>query len=177
MLGHRCNCVSEQYRLSDHRNQLLLYVRSKNTFCWSISYIYVYHTYHVSWATDDGWEDSSWGVIATEASLHHSGSIVDHEGSYLFLRIRHDCRLLVSVCERTWVILVSSGEKSRTQRELLEIYTLPDGLKLFPPVTFSRKMFCGRPCLAVTLLTLAVGVFDNDRRRVKLSSGTHTSGW
>ena len=43
----------------------------------------------MSWATDDGWEDSSWGVIATEASLDHSGSIVDHEGSYLFLRIRH----------------------------------------------------------------------------------------
>ena len=39
----------------------------------------------MSWATDDGWEDSSWGVIATEASLDHSRTIVDNQRGDIFI--------------------------------------------------------------------------------------------
>ena len=42
----------------------------------------------MSGASDDGWEDRSWGVIAAEASLDHTGSIVYHKGGH-FLIITH----------------------------------------------------------------------------------------
>merc|ERR1711893_75300 len=45
------------------------------------------HTDHdalVSWATNDGGEDSSWGIITGEASLAHAGAIVnDQSGNVL----------------------------------------------------------------------------------------------
>ena len=69
----------------------------------------LYNTYHMSWATYDGWEDSSWGVIATEASLDHSRAIVDHEGSYLIIFTRHVARLI----RWTWQERRSVGDAFR----------------------------------------------------------------
>lgn len=50
----------------------------------------------MSGATHDGGEDSSGSVIAGEASLAHSGAIVDHKGGYIV--VTHcevvGCRLL-----------------------------------------------------------------------------------
>merc|ERR1719436_1426863 len=46
------------------------------------------HTYHdtlVSWASNNGWEDSPWGVITGESSFAHAGAIVNDKSSYVFV--------------------------------------------------------------------------------------------
>jgi hypothetical protein len=46
------------------------------------------HTNHdtlMSWATDDRWEDGTWGVISGKASFAHSGSIVNDKCGNFFV--------------------------------------------------------------------------------------------
>jgi len=55
-----------------------------------ISYIGILltHTHHhtlMSWATNNAGEDSSWGVITSEASFAHSRAIVNHQGGNIFI--------------------------------------------------------------------------------------------
>merc|ERR1719189_733533 len=55
-----------------------------------ISYIGIFltHTYHdtlVSWASNNGWEDSPGGVITGESSFAHAGAIVNDKSSYVFV--------------------------------------------------------------------------------------------
>jgi beta-lactamase class A len=55
-----------------------------------ITYIGVFlsHTDHdtlVSWASNDGWEDSSWGVISGETGFAHAGAIVYNQSGYVFV--------------------------------------------------------------------------------------------
>merc|ERR1712117_65425 len=50
--------------------------------------IFLTHTYHhtlVSRATNNAWEDSSWGVITSEASFAHTRSIVNHQSGNVFI--------------------------------------------------------------------------------------------
>ena len=80
----------------------------------------------MSWATDDGWEDSSWGVIATEASLDHSRAIVDNEGSYIFLRIRHAGLCISPKRSMKLVIRASERVRVRVHRKHPSLYTTLD---------------------------------------------------
>ena len=41
--------------------------------------------YLVSWASNNGGEDSSWGVITSKASFAHTGAIVYDKSSYVFV--------------------------------------------------------------------------------------------
>merc|ERR1712061_507751 len=46
------------------------------------------HTYHdtlVTWASNDGWEDSSWGVITSKASFAHTRAIVYDKSGNVFV--------------------------------------------------------------------------------------------
>merc|ERR1712152_109895 len=46
------------------------------------------HTYHdtlVTWASNNGWEDSSWGVITSKSSFAHAGAIVNDKSGYVFV--------------------------------------------------------------------------------------------
>merc|ERR1719392_660655 len=46
------------------------------------------HTYHdtlVSWASNNGWEDSPGGVITGESSLAHAGAIVNNQSGGIFV--------------------------------------------------------------------------------------------
>merc|ERR1719418_442764 len=46
------------------------------------------HTYHdtlVTWASNNGWEDSSWGVITSKSSFAHAGAIVYDKSGYVFV--------------------------------------------------------------------------------------------
>merc|ERR1711887_287895 len=50
------------------------------------------HTYHdtlVTWASNDGWEDSSWGVITSKASFAHTRAIVYDKSGNVF--VTHLC--------------------------------------------------------------------------------------
>merc|ERR1712051_1030398 len=55
-----------------------------------ITYIGVFlsHTDHdtlVSWASNNRWEDSSWGVISGETGFAHAGAIVYNQSGYVFV--------------------------------------------------------------------------------------------
>merc|ERR1711997_813911 len=55
-----------------------------------ITYIGVFlsHTDHdtlVSWASNNGWEYSSWGVISGETGFAHAGAIVNNQSGYVFV--------------------------------------------------------------------------------------------
>jgi len=55
-----------------------------------ITYIGVFltHTDHdtlVSWASNNGWEDSSWGVITGETGFAHAGAIINNQSGYVFV--------------------------------------------------------------------------------------------
>ena len=41
--------------------------------------------YLVSWASNNGWEDSPGGVITGEPSFAHAGAIVNDKSSYVFV--------------------------------------------------------------------------------------------
>jgi hypothetical protein len=47
------------------------------------------HTDHdtlVSWSSDDGWEDGSWGIVTSETALAKSGSVIDNQvGGFSFV--------------------------------------------------------------------------------------------
>merc|ERR1719209_354427 len=65
-----------------------------------ITYIGVFlsHTDHdtlVSWASNDGWEDSSWSVISSESSFAHAGAIVNNQSGYVFVTHCGLCLLAV----------------------------------------------------------------------------------
>merc|ERR1712002_598499 len=50
------------------------------------------HSHHhslMSRPSNDGWEDSSWSVITSKASLAHSGAIADHQSCNLV--VTHFC--------------------------------------------------------------------------------------
>jgi hypothetical protein len=51
------------------------------------------HTDHdtlVSWSSDDGWEDGSWGIVTSETALAKSGSVIDNQvGGFSFIIRRH----------------------------------------------------------------------------------------
>ena len=65
----------------------------------------------MSWASNNGWEDSSWGVISGETGFAHAGAIVNNQSGYVFVthldlcllavkdstKMRPDCSL-VNVC-------------------------------------------------------------------------------
>ena len=42
-------------------------------------------TYLVPWATNDGGEDSPWGVITGETGLAHAGAIVNDQSGCVFV--------------------------------------------------------------------------------------------
>merc|ERR1719191_1260979 len=52
------------------------------------------HTNHhtqVTWAADDGWEDSAGSVVSGEPGLAHTGTVVAYQGGYIFfLVVTHD---------------------------------------------------------------------------------------
>jgi hypothetical protein len=37
------------------------------------------------WASNNGWEDSSWGVISGETGFAHAGAIVYNQSGYVFV--------------------------------------------------------------------------------------------
>jgi hypothetical protein len=39
----------------------------------------------MSWASNNGWEDSPWGVITGKSSFAHAGAIVYYQSSYVFV--------------------------------------------------------------------------------------------
>merc|ERR1719450_859076 len=39
----------------------------------------------VAWASNNGWEYSSWGIITSESSFAHAGAIVDYQSGYVFV--------------------------------------------------------------------------------------------
>ena len=41
--------------------------------------------YLVTWASNNGGEDSPWGVITSESSFAHAGAIVNDKSSYVFV--------------------------------------------------------------------------------------------
>ena len=41
--------------------------------------------YLVPWASNNGWEDSSWGVISGETGFAHAGAIVYNQSGYVFV--------------------------------------------------------------------------------------------
>merc|ERR1712141_888985 len=46
------------------------------------------HTYHdtlMTWASNNGWEDSSWGVITSKASFAHTRAIVYDKSGNVFV--------------------------------------------------------------------------------------------
>jgi len=56
------------------------------------------HTDHdtlVSWASNNGWEDSSWGVITGETGFAHAGAIVNNQSGYVFVTHLDLCLLAV----------------------------------------------------------------------------------
>merc|ERR1712152_42688 len=60
--------------------------------------IFLTHTDHdtlVSWASNNGWEDSSWGVISSESSFAHAGAIVNNQRGYVFVTHVELCLLAV----------------------------------------------------------------------------------
>ena len=46
----------------------------------------------MSWASNNRWENSSRGIITSETSFAHAGSIINHQGSYFV--ITHVCLLI-----------------------------------------------------------------------------------
>merc|ERR1712242_658441 len=60
--------------------------------------IFLSHTDHdtlVSWASNNGWEDSSWSVISGETGLAHTGAIVNNKSGNVF--VTHDELCLLAV--------------------------------------------------------------------------------
>jgi len=60
--------------------------------------IFLSHTDHdtlVSWASNNGWEDSSWGVITGETGFAHAGAIVNNQSGYVFVTHLDLCLLAV----------------------------------------------------------------------------------
>jgi hypothetical protein len=56
------------------------------------------HTDHdtlVSWASNNGWEDSSWGVITGETGFAHAGAIINNQSGYVFVTHLDLCLLAV----------------------------------------------------------------------------------
>jgi hypothetical protein len=47
----------------------------------------------MTWATDDGWEDGTWGVISSESGLAHTGSVINYEGGN-FIVTHFECFVL-----------------------------------------------------------------------------------
>merc|ERR1719323_1438922 len=50
--------------------------------------IFLAHTNHdtlVTWASNDGGEDSPWGIVSGETSLAHAGAIVDDKSGSIFV--------------------------------------------------------------------------------------------
>merc|ERR1719333_428616 len=46
------------------------------------------HTYHdtlVTWASNNGWEYSSWSIITSKSSFAHAGAIVNDKSGYVFV--------------------------------------------------------------------------------------------
>jgi hypothetical protein len=43
------------------------------------------HDTLVTWTSNNGWEDSPWGVITGETGLAHTGAVVNNERSNFFV--------------------------------------------------------------------------------------------
>ena len=64
---------------------LISYIKSNDNFrrfqilpCRNMNYL-------VTWASNDGWEDSSWGVITSKASFAHTRAIVYDKSGNVFV--------------------------------------------------------------------------------------------
>merc|ERR550539_260513 len=69
-----------------------------------ISYIGIFlsHTDHdtlMSWASNNGWEDSPGGVISSETGFAHAGAIIDYQSGYVFVTHFELCLLAIKDSE------------------------------------------------------------------------------
>ena len=53
----------------------------------------------MSWASNNGWEDSPGGVISGETSFAHAGSIIDYQSGYVFVTHFELCLLAIKDSE------------------------------------------------------------------------------